>query len=405
MKVAIIGSGPAGAMAAFRLARAGAAVTLFDPSHPREKPCGGGLTARARALLADVLDLGALPSVTAHSASVEAQDCVVDVPLDAGGPAPERPLVVFSRAVLDDAITRAALAAGARLLSEKVIDVRRMGPRMLVRTTAREVTVDWAIGADGANSLVRKRFASAFSRAQVSLAAGFYVYGVTSPAIAIKTMTEQPGYFWSFPRPDHLAVGVCASATDRVTSTALRRQALSWLERRGLDRGVRLEPYAWPIPTTGFDGARSPDPAGPGWLLAGDAAGLVDPLTREGIYYALLSGQWAAEELSSGSLSRAPGRYIERIRWEIFPELARAARLSRPFFRPAFSLLLVRALQRSAPVRRVFVDLVTGDQPYRGLRRRLLATGEWRLATEAIPLLLVPRFAGTMARIASPSAT
>ena len=71
MRIAIIGAGPAGAMAAVRLARAGASVTMFDPSHPREKPCGGGLTGRALALVSDVIDIRSLPAVVVKSATVE----------------------------------------------------------------------------------------------------------------------------------------------------------------------------------------------------------------------------------------------------------------------------------------------------------------------------------------------
>jgi flavin-dependent dehydrogenase len=137
-------------------------------------------------------------------------------------------------------------------------------------------------------------------------------------------------------------------------------------------------------------------------MLVGDAAGLVDPLTREGIYYALLSGQWAAEALAHESLPKAPSVYAERVRDEVQPELARAARLSRPFFTPAFASLLVRAMQESPAIREVFVDLVTGVQPYRGLRRRLLATREWKLAGRVIRLLLSPPFASTMKGAVSP---
>src|SRR5437764_1144119 len=71
MSVAIVGAGPAGAMAAIRLAQAGEAVTLFDASHPREKPCGGGVTRRALELIADAVDVSALPAVAIESAVVE----------------------------------------------------------------------------------------------------------------------------------------------------------------------------------------------------------------------------------------------------------------------------------------------------------------------------------------------
>ncbi len=72
--------------------------------------------------------------------------------------------------------------------------------------------VDRIIGADGPNSIVRKKLARPFSRGQLSVAAGYFVRGATSSAIVIKSMREQPGYLWSFPRPDHLAVGICAPA-------------------------------------------------------------------------------------------------------------------------------------------------------------------------------------------------
>jgi flavin-dependent dehydrogenase len=140
-------------------------------------------------------------------------------------------------------------------------------------------------------------------------------------------------------------------------------------------------------------------------MLLGDAAGLVDPLTREGIYYALLSGGWAAEALTSATPERAETLYSDRLRHVVQPELARAARLSGLFFSPRFSSLFVDALRQSAAIREVFADLVAGVQPYRGLRRRLLRTREWRLAGASIRLAVTPAFAGTIRRVVSPQAT
>lgn len=137
-------------------------------------------------------------------------------------------------------------------------------------------------------------------------------------------------------------------------------------------------------------------------MLLGDAAGLVDPLTREGIYYALLSGQWAADALVAAGGPRAATHYASTVLGEMFPELARAARLSRLFFTPAFSSLLVQALDESEAIRNVFVDLVGGVQPYRGLRRRLVATRQWTLAWRVIRMLMRPGFTGTMTPVALP---
>ncbi|HET9467813.1 MAG TPA: hypothetical protein VFO48_05355, partial [Vicinamibacterales bacterium] len=122
---------------------------------------------------------------------------------------------------------------------------------------------------------------------------------------------------------------------------------------------------------------------------------------REGIYYALLSGQWAADALVATAGHGAAPHYAAKVLAEIQPELERAARLSRLFFSPAFSALLVRALDQSDAIRAVFVDLVGGVQPYRGLRRRLLATRQWMLAARAIPMLLWPAFTGTMTATAA----
>ena len=400
MKIAIVGAGPAGTMAAVRLARAGADVSLFDPSHPREKPCGGGWTGRALDLVSDVVDIGALPAVVVRSANVEHPQTIgktAAVPLIDRGASAASSLVVLSRAVFDYALVSAAVHAGARLIPEKVVDVSiaREGTGM-VRTTRAEYGADFVLGADGVNSVVRKKFSAPFSRAQLSVAAGFFVHGVTSTAIDIKTMVTPPGYLWSFPRPDHLAIGVCAPASDRASSSDLREQTLAWIQSHDFGRGTRLQQYAWPIPSIGFGSGRDNRPAGRRWMLLGDAAGLVDPLTREGIYYALLSGQWAAEALISCSLATAPGAYQARLDADILPELVRAAALSRLFFTRAFSSLLVDGLEQSDAIRRVFADLVAGTQPYRGLRKRLLATRQWRLAGNAILIGVMPVFTGTM---------
>jgi flavin-dependent dehydrogenase len=394
-------------MAAARLARAGARVSIFDPSHPREKPCGGGLTGRALGLVADLVDIHALEPVIISTAGVEDPrgSGAVKVPLIDRGPTRESSLIVVSRTVFDRALVDAAVNAGARLIPERVVEVRRRGAAMIVRTDRQEYEAEHLVGADGATSLVRRTLATPFTRAQLSVAAGFFVHGVSAEAIVIRSMAEQPGYLWSFPRRDHLAVGICAPATNRVTSRELRAQSRSWIEQHGLHRPAKLSPYAWPIPSVGFEDARRMTSAGPGWMLLGDAAGLVDPLTREGIYYALLSGQWAADALAAGPPARAATRYAERLRAEIQPELARAARLSALFFSPRFSRLFVDALRDSASIREVFVDLVAGVQPYRGLRRRLLGTAEWKLAGQAIRLAVMPLVAGTMRPVASPRAT
>src|SRR3954468_17685254 len=70
--VAVVGAGPAGAWVARCLARSGARVAIFDASHPREKPCGGGVTGRALALVGDAIDAGALAQTVVRSVRLRA---------------------------------------------------------------------------------------------------------------------------------------------------------------------------------------------------------------------------------------------------------------------------------------------------------------------------------------------
>jgi flavin-dependent dehydrogenase len=196
--------------------------------------------------------------------------------------------------------------------------------------------------------------------------------------------SEPPGYIWSFPRPDHLAIGICAQADAGVGVASLRAIVRQWIDRTAIADGARFEPYSWPIPSLSSRDFLSAEIAGPGWVTVGDAAGLVDPITREGIFFALQSALAAADALSSSAQDRS-SRYTHAIRDEIGADLARAARYKAGFFRPRFTRLLVDALRSSRKIQGVMADLVAGAQSYRGLKWRLAQTAEfglaWRLLT------------------------
>lgn len=393
MNIAIVGAGPAGARAAWVLARQGARVTIFDGSHPREKPCGGGVTGRALALVADAIDATSCARTPIHTARfVRLRGCGASA-----GPAPDHAdlttresatialdagaLVVASRAQFDAALLDAAQQAGATLESERVTDVRIEADGVKLQTRHGNRRADVVIGADGANSLVRRRVARPFRRDQLSIATGFFAHGVTSTEIVIAFVADPPGYIWSFPRPGHLAIGICAEASAGVSTESLRARTAEWIRATGIAVGARLEPYAWPIPSLAARDANELTLAGSRWLLAGDAAGLVDPITREGIYFALASGQWAAEALLGNSFART---YSARVARDAGCELSRAARFKAGFFRPAFISVLMHALQQSAGVRAVMADLIAGRQGYADLKWRLLKTLEIGLAWRAL---------------------
>jgi geranylgeranyl diphosphate/geranylgeranyl-bacteriochlorophyllide a reductase len=377
--VAIVGAGPAGAWAAQRLAGSGARVALFDPSHPREKPCGGGITGRALELVHACVSPITLPAVEIAAASFIHRERAAGVTLTADGSG-YPPLVVAARREFDSALLAAATAAGARHHAVRVTSLSQQRDAWVIGTREGSHRAAWLLGADGTNSFVRRHVAAPFARADLSIATGYFVQGTSSRDIVVAFEDEPAGYLWSFPRPDHLAVGICAQA-DRTTANELLARARGWIERHvPMADGVRLERYSWPIPSLTARALSVETPSGDRWMLAGDAAGLVDPITREGIYFALRSGEMAAEALIAGV--NAAAHYAACVRDEIHGELLRAAQLRARFYRPRFIELLLKGLARSRPVREVMADLVAGRQAYRGLRRRLLKTAEWRLMLE-----------------------
>ena len=366
-EVIVTGAGPAGSVAARDLARAGARVALVDGSHPREKACGGGVTGRAMALAGLNLPGGrAIRAVRLEAAGRAADVVVPDADV----------LRVFPRAALDAALAAEAVQAGAIHIDARVTGFVRSNGTWQVRTPDGALGAPWLFGADGAAGLVRRQVFRAFTRSQLSIAAGVYVDGVDLSEIVVGFVDRPRGYLWSFPRPGHLAVGTCAQA-DSTSTSEMHAVTDRWLDRYAPAAGRQRRRYAWPIPSLRAADLDAERPAGDGWMLLGDAAGLVDPITREGIFFALQSGILAARSLQGASPGAA---YTEAVRDDLHAELRRAARLKAGFFRPRFTTLLVDALNQSDDIRAVMIDLVAGRQPYRGLKRRLLGTLELGLA-------------------------
>ena len=352
-----MGAGPAGSLLAWRLASRGGSVTLFDASHPREKPCGGGLTAKALSLLPEAPADDPLPARRVDRCVFESgRGERVDLDLT-------RPVAIASRSDLDAWLLRRATGAGAAHVAERVIEVDANGG---LRTSARAASYDVVVGADGAGSLVRRTFVGAVPPARLTMAAGWFATGASE--MTVRFLPGLAGYLWLFPRLDHVGVGICAPLAAQPTRDLLARLRREAARSFPALADEEAETYAHTIPSPSTDPASLREIAGARWALVGDAAALADPITGEGIYYALRSALVLAEALEAGG----PERYPERLLEDFGHELLRAAALHRRFYADGFTGRMLAFASRSAAIRTVLGDLVLGDQGYAGLKHRLL---------------------------------
>ncbi|MFI5316506.1 MAG: NAD(P)/FAD-dependent oxidoreductase [Myxococcota bacterium] len=361
MDVAVVGAGPAGSFCAWRLARAGQRVTLYDPSHPREKPCGGGVTPGAFARWPELAELRAAGRPSHAVRLVAPRGRAVSVSL-------AQPIEIFSRRVLDSLLLERARKAGAELRPQRVKRVSVVADGVWLELDGGRARHDFVVGADGAASAVRRSLAGERPGSSASYAtAGLHVFGLEEREILVEFSADFAGYLWVFPRPDHASVGI-AAPVGCASGSELRARVREFLARRypGSD-SLPSEAYAASIPVGAgpVSGAR--------FALIGDAANANDAITGEGIQHAFDSGGLLADSLCEAGVDGAPALYRER--WRAGPggELAACARLARRLYRPRTVDLSVALAARSRRARRLMADMLIAAQPYRGLLRRILA--------------------------------
>ena len=373
-RIGITGAGPSGAFAAQHLAEAGFPVTLFDPKGAWEKPCGGGVTTRALERYDFLLDNPEWPSrridrITLVGPSRSRLDLVLD-----------RPFRVYARERLNGLLLERALAAGATLVREAITRFsRNSSGEWVLGTKSGEHAVDLLVGADGAGSIIRRDLAGRFRPEDVALTVGYN--GPVNPAdpdpsaVLIEFPADFSGYIWKFPRTDHVNFGTFNRLNERPAVELKQRLHAVMADY------YRAEP---PAADLDFFGAKVPmlRPAswptlvtyGDGWVLVGDAAGFVDPITGEGIYYALRSGELLAHTIAGdGSLAD----YDRAWRDDFGKDLAAASRYYDRFYRGRFfgAPFVDRAIQFSrlhGGVRRVMRRALGGEQSYVTLKRDLV---------------------------------
>lgn len=362
-QVAIVGGGPSGALCGERLARAGFEVTIYDEHLAWEKPCGGGLTYKAIVAYPFLLH-GPHPKkiirkVELISSSGHRAQLTVD-----------RPMVVYSRAVLNGLLLERASAAGCHVVRSRVRNIE-LGENLIRLNTERAAQqAEFAVIASGArNSLLPGT--RPLAPADLEMTLGYFV-PCYADMMQVKFLRRFEGYIWSFPRSDHLSVGICGKMTAH-TAPELRAHLQQFLrEERISTAGARF--YSHVLPSPQRHTLRHRRLVGRNWALVGDAAAQVDPITGEGLYYALRSGELLAEALIAGQ----PEHYPQRLRADFSGDLETAADIARQFYCGHFlggtvTTRMIQFVRHSATFRAFIADVFSGAQPYATLKKRLWA--------------------------------
>lgn len=397
--VLVVGAGPGGSTAAFELARSGADVLLVDKAHfPRDKPCGDGLTPHTVDLLtsmglSSVLERGrAFDGIRAFGPDGNA----TWIDLSAG--------LVIPRRDLDDALRQRAVAMGARFCPGVTVrsscwrDDSLVGLRGRLDGRSFAVTARLVIVATGANRSLLRTLDLWHSDRLRALAMRSYVTGLHNLGSGVEVHLDReilPGYAWVFPVSDTTAnVGVGLRLVGDMTpaegNRRLRAAFDRFLHSERLSSGQLAHcPRGFPL--------RTDFPAVPtstsGVLVVGEAAGLVNPLTGEGIAWAVESGKAAAEvateALSSDDTSaKRLSRYDDRLREQHTEFFEQARELMSRLAYPQVPEALTRYAQSDDQVREALVAAILDGNPRQGI-----AMLECVLQRDGVPSLAKSLFA------------
>ena len=363
-RVAILGGGPAGAFAAEQLSASGVETVVFDEKLAWEKPCGGGLTYKAYHQYPFLIDNRTPKKLIGET--------VLSAPKAGGVTLRLRnPILIYSRLDLNRLLLERAERAGARIEKARVTEMTRTASGWHLKTKSGALDTDFCIVATGARNPLRQ-VGTELGQRDTMAALGYYVPG-DREQIDIQFLPNLEGYIWVFPRCGHLSVGICGKGEP---AGSLRKRLEHYMVEKGISwKGAAF--YSHLLPSLETPAWKRNRVAGDGWMAVGDAAGLVDPITGEGLYYAIRSADLAAKALLSEIGDLAGQAYRRMLRRDFASDLEFGSRLAKRVFfgRFLFGSVPARMVQftRSSPkFAGIMQDLFAGTQSYLGLKRRLI---------------------------------
>jgi len=362
--VIVVGAGPAGATLACELAKGGIDVLVLEKEKlPRYKCCAGGVTSRAEKLLD--FDISQVTEATIY-------EVVFTFKLGKAfvGEHSEPLMYTVMRETFDQFLMHEAQRLGAVLMAGQKVTQIRVSPDQVEVSAADNVFHSRVVvGADGAYSMVARelnmeRPTERIAAIESEITVAQQQLERWKSRVQIDLGIIPAGYAWVFPKRDHLSVGAGCRAS---RARNLNRHYHEFMDSLNIGEHTVTRSESHLIPTCTRGRLVWQDRA----LLLGDAAGLADPLTGEGIYYAIRSAQLAAPVIKS-CLAKAGGgleEYQRLVEKNIMSELRIASTLSNYFVRfprPAF-----RMLSRKEGVWRAERDVMLGATDYSAVKEKI----------------------------------
>jgi len=356
--VSIIGAGPAGAITAYSLAKAGVKVQILEKANfPRQKTCGGGLTHRAFLELPFNIDAVIHQTVTQGVVGLNGRryrSVHNDQPISH----------LIDRASFDAFLLQRAIDQGAVChFGQRFLSFTQDNDLISAQTANRSYQSRYLVGADGVHSSGSRQLGLLQNR-ETSLA---YEANMTTPEDSQDALTDSVtfdfgaldfGYAWIFPKRKHLNVGVFRSWPGKQAS---KKHLSRFIAKHPLlSRATIKQLRAYPIPR----GIRREKLHDKRVLLVGDAANLADPWLGEGLYYAISSGKIAAEEILKHFKGDTPdlSGYTNKIHQRFTCQFSYARRLS--LLINALPTLSVRLLQSNASLQGMIISLLRGEKTH-----------------------------------------
>ena len=349
--VIVVGGGPAGASAAREAARAGVSVLLVERERlPRYKLCGGGLIGPAQSALPAGMNFEPLDSISAVTFTLK------------GGFSRTRrsstpAMKMIYRRDFDAELVRVASAAGACILEGVAVRaVEETQGGVLLATDFGELKADLAIGADGSASRLGQYVGAKFDQVDVGLEMEIPVSGgrrsMWEHRVHLDWGPVSGSYGWVFPKGDFLTVGVIL---DRRRGEVAKKYLHDFVKQVGL---ADISPSRSAGHLTRCRSEDSPLRRG-NVLLCGDAAGLLEPWTREGISFALRSGTLAGRAVALGS-GTALTSYEENVERTLGREMHAGRQFLRAYERRPE--IFHSAIAMSARAWRAFTRITAGER-------------------------------------------